>query len=126
MKTFYLAIMERKGRECRASDIIAQIGRWNLLAVSGGRWGKIHDSETIPSENGTAFRSYEIGVWIPCGTNRMVEVILDWDDTYIVRRVRRISRGAAKHTGVVEFEQREVYCDQVSEVVYQASLWRMP
>lgn len=118
MKTITVAIADRQGRECSPTETIIQVGALNLMAISGGVWAplRVLDDETnqyIP-----------IGVVMPVNGSRNVEIILDWDDTYIVRRVRRIVRGVDKHNGVVEFEQRGVYCDQVGEVAYTASCFR--
>lgn len=120
MKTYTLPILDRQGRYCDPKEVVRQIGAMNMLAISGGVWGPLrenqHDDYNQPRTT--------IGVFMPCGTARMVEVILDWNDTYVVRRVRRITRGADRNNGVVEFEQREVYCDQLAEVAYRASCWR--
>lgn len=115
MRTYTMAILDREGRDCDAHEVIRQIGRWNLLAICGGVWSSLPDST---DQNRT------IGVWLHCGTSRAVEIILDWDDTYTVRRVRRITRGAGRNCGVVEFEQKQVYCDELHEVAYRASCWR--
>ena len=103
----------REGRPCEAREIIRQIGVMNLLGVSGGRWGVIRDSY-----------SEEIGVIIPCGTNREVEVTLSFWDTYTVRRYRTIVNGARRGESIVEHEATDIYCDQISEAVLVASFWR--
>lgn len=115
MTTYTMAILDREGRDCDPHEVIAQIGRMNMYAISGGVWASLRDSSD---------QDRIIGVWLHCGTSRAVEVILDWNDTYIVRRVRRITRGAGRNSGVVEFEQKEVYCDELAEVAYRASCWR--
>lgn len=117
MATYSLPILDRQGRECDAAEIIRQVGKWNLLAISGGKWGVLYEFV----DNVTF---YPIGAWLPCGAARMVEITLDFDDTYRVRRVRRITRGAQKNGGIIEFEQTGVYCDEVGEVAYRASCWR--
>jgi len=115
MKTYALPILTREGRECDPNEVIRQIGRMNTYAISGGVWGSLRDSET---------QEITIGVWLACGTNRMVEVSLDYDDTYRVRRVRRIVKGTEKDTAVVESEVSGIYCDQLAEVAYRASCWK--
>jgi hypothetical protein len=115
MTTYTMAIIDREGRDCDAHEIIRQIGKMNTYAICGGVWASLRDSTD---------QNRIIGAWLHCGTSRAVEVILDWNDTYIVRRVRRITRGADRNNGVVEFEQREVYCDELAEVAYRASCWR--
>lgn len=117
MTTYVIPVLERKGRECDPAEIIRQIGKWNLFAISGGKWGMLR--EWIDAKE-----FYAIGAWMPCGPARMVEVTLDFDDTYRVRRVRRITRGTQKNNAVVEFEQTGVYCTEVGEVAYQASCFR--
>lgn len=103
----------REGRPCEAREIIRQIGVMNLLGVSGGRWGVIRDSY-----------GEEIGVIIPCGTNREVEVTLSFWDTYTVRRYRRVVKGAQRGNDVLEFEATNIYCDEVGEQVWQSSIFR--
>ena len=114
-KTYTMAIVERDGRDCDASEIISQIGKGNLWGISGGAWARLRDSKT---------QERIIGAWLPCGSSRAVEVVLDFDDTYRVRRVRRIVKGPNKHQGIVEHEVAGIYCDQVGEAAYQASCWR--
>lgn len=115
MRTYTMAILDREGRDCDPTEVIRQIGKWNLLAICGGVWSSLRDSTD---------QTRTIGVWLHCGTSRAVEISLDFDDTYRVRRVRRITRGADRNAGVVEFEQSGVYCDELHEVAYRASCWR--
>jgi hypothetical protein len=110
MRTYTLPNINREGRTCDPTEIIYQIGKMNLFAVSGGVWGSLRDAE-----------QNIIGVWLPCGRGRMVEVSLDFDDTY---RVRCVRRGAQRNQGIIETEVVGVYCDQVGEAAYQASCWR--
>lgn len=80
-----------------------QIGRMNLLAISGGRWSLV---------SGTLV--------LPVGAGYSVEVDLDeGSDTYTVRRMFRRG-GKAFPKG----EQTYVYCDEVGEVAYRASSFR--
>lgn len=116
MTTYTMAILERQGRECDPHEVIRQIGKWDLLAICGGVWSSLGDSTD---------ETRIIGVWLHCGTSRAVEITLDFDDTYRVRRVRRVTRGANRNAGVVEYEQTGVYCDMLSEVAYRASCFRM-
>lgn len=84
------------------STTLAQIGRMNVLAVSGGR--VLRDGETLV---------------LPCGSGYTVEVDLDeGSDTYTVRRV--FNRGGRKFP---KGEQTYVYCDEVGEVAYRASCY---
>jgi len=89
-------------RSCDASQLLSQIGRGNVLAISGGR-----------------VRRRETGITLPVSHGYSVEIDLAADDTYTVARVftrsgRRFLHGV--HEGV--------YCDQVAEVAYRASCFR--
>jgi hypothetical protein len=89
-------------RECDTGELLRQIGRMNVLAISGGR-----------------VMRRESGVTLPVGCGYSVTVDLDWNDTYLVRRV--FKRGAKVW---VKGEQRGVYFDEVGEVAYRASCFR--
>jgi hypothetical protein len=104
----------QEGRECSPQTLIAQMGRMNLFAISGGKWAQIVDAQDdVPC-----------GLIMPCGGNRAVEVVLNWMDLYTVRRVRYITSGANKGDVVVEETLGEmVYCTEVGEVAYRASCW---
>lgn len=83
---------------------LAQIGRMNVLAVSGGRVLAEGDTLVLPVRYG--YR---------------VEVDLDPSDTYTVRRV--LARGGERF---VKGSVSDVYCDQIGEVVYRASCYHEP
>jgi hypothetical protein len=89
-------------RDCNTAELVAQIGRGNLAAISGLR---VVNRDT--------------GVTLPVGNGYSVTVDLDWDDTYVVRRV--FKRGPKVW---VKGERRNVYCDEVGEVAYKASCFR--
>lgn len=89
-------------RGCDTAELLRQVGRMNVLAISGGR-----------------VEHRESGVTLPVGAGYSVTVDLDWDDTYVVRRV--FKRGEKVW---VKGEQRSVYFDEVGEVAYQASNFR--
>lgn len=89
-------------RDCSTSELLAQIGRMNVLAISGGR-----------------IQHRETGVTLTVGSGYRVTVDLDWNDTYVVRR---IFERAGKVT--IKGERREVYADEVGEVAYKASCFR--
>jgi len=103
----------REGRYCDPADILRQVGVGTILAISGGRWSPITDSE-----------GETIGVSMPCGGSRTVEIVLDFTDTYTVRRYRRVVKGANEGALVMEYDAHDVYCDMVSEYAYNASCWR--
>lgn len=82
--------------------IVAQIGRMNVLAISGGRVKPTAD-----------------GIVLPVAHGYTVEV--DYDegfDSYVVRRV--FTRAGKRF---VKGEVAHVYCDQVGEIAYQASCY---
>ena len=103
----------REGRQCDPKVLRDQIGIMTVMAVSGGRWGSIRTSDGEP-----------IGIILPCGTNRSVEVTLSFWDTYTVRRYRQVVRGERRGDDIVEHEATNVYCDEISEAVYSASCWK--
>lgn len=103
----------REGRQCDPKVLRDQIGMMTVMAVSGGRWGSIRTSD-----------GESIGIILPCGTNRSVEVTLSFWDTYTVRRYRQVVRGERRGDDIVEHEATNVYCDQISEAVYSASCWK--
>lgn len=80
-----------------------QIGRMNILAISGGRSLIVDGKLVLPVSSG-------------------YRVIVGYDegaDTYTVERV--MVRGAKTfHKGLVT----NVYCDEVGEVAYQASCYK--
>ena len=86
----------------QAHELIAQIGRMNLAAISGGRVRLV--GETLV---------------LPVGSGYTVEITLDRSDTYTVRRV--FSRGVKRW---IKGEVSNVYCDQVGEMAYQAHAFR--
>jgi hypothetical protein len=112
-----ITTVQREGRELHPLILLKQIGGMNLLAISGGRKSVIFytdlDSDTYP-----------IGVALPVAQGRSVEVTLDWNDTYRVRRIRKVTNGAKRGSEVIEAEQTEVYCEEVGEVAYSMSCWK--
>ena len=87
----------------QANTLIAQIGRMNVLAISGGR-------------------KYLVGgnLVLPVGNGYSVEVAYDQgSDDYTVRRV--FKRGMKRWT---KGEATGILCDQVGEIAYQASSFR--
>lgn len=104
----------REGRYCDPKVVRDQIGLMTVMAVSGGRWGAIR------SKDGDG----DIGLILPCGTNRTVEVTLSFMDTYTVRRYRHVVRGERRGEDIVEYESTDVYCDELSNAVYSASCWQ--
>lgn len=104
---------DRSGRDCDPQEVIAQMGKMTFLAVCGGKWAKVNASDGVT-----------VGLLMLCGESRAVEVVLNYIDLYEVRRVRLVNRGEAKGTLVVEHEVLDVFCENLSEVVYSASCWK--
>lgn len=94
-----------KGAEARdffIEQTVAQIGKMNILSISGGR--------VVPILSG----SRTVGLSLPVSQGYAVNVYLMPDDTYTVQRVYR---------GAVKGEQVEVYAEEVGEVCYQAGMY---
>jgi hypothetical protein len=89
-------------RPCDVDELLAQIGRMNVAAISGGRVIRRETGVTLPVSNGYS-----------------VTVDLDPSDTYVVRRVFTRAGQAS-----VKGERCDVYCDEVGEIAYQASCFR--
>jgi len=87
-------------------ELLKQIGAPTFLAISGGRYELVKDNEGEIVE-----------LVLPCGKGYTVAITLGWNDLYIVRR--DFGRKNPKTKGVL----KDVYCDQISEVTYQASLF---
>lgn len=102
----------RNGRKCNPLTLLKQLGQPTLYAISGGRFSIWQNEE-----------NESIGVHFPNSPSRHVLVMLAHNDTYSVYRFRRINKGNNKGKLVVEFEQHDVYTDQLHLVAYKASLW---
>jgi hypothetical protein len=89
-------------RECSTEQLIAQIGRMNILATSGGRVGTRSTGITLPVSNGYS-----------------VTVDLAPNDTYTVRRV--FKRGSKVW---IKGEMRDVFCEDIGDIVYYAGCFR--
>ena len=81
----------------QAKVIVSQLGRNNLLAISGGR---------------VTYR--ETGITLPVSYGYSVTIDLE-NDLYIVRRV--FKRGGKV---TIKGEVKGVYCDDLGEIAYQA------
>ena len=97
-----LAVEQVTFRECNTYELCAQIGRMNILAISGGRVLRRSTGVTLPVHYGYS-----------------VTVDLAANDTYTVRRVFR--RG---NRSWIKGEVEGVYCEQVGEVAYRASCFQ--
>lgn len=101
------------GRSCDPYTTLQQIGKMTVMAISGGKWAEVRDSE-----------GYGVGVILPCGENRAVEVVLGWNDLYTVRRVRLVVQGSQRGQVVVEQEVSDLYFDQLPDTAYTLSCWK--
>lgn len=87
----------------QANALIAQIGRMNILAISGGR--KHLNGGTLV---------------LPVGSGYSVEIdYREGSDDYTVRRV--FTRGIKRW---IKGEISGVYCDEVGEIAYRAHAFR--
>lgn len=89
------------GRSFDRAEIVRQIGRGNVLAISGGR-----------------VRATACGISLPVRYGYTVEVDYRDDDTYTVRRV--FTRAGTRW---VKGERERVYCTEVGEAAYRASCY---
>jgi hypothetical protein len=88
-------------------EAVDQIGRVNVLAISGGRITRLYNSERET-----------VGFRLPVAHGYRVDVLLAGNDTYTVRRV--FMRAGKEF---VKGEVENVYCDEVGEVAYVASCY---
>ena len=109
---------EDKGRDFNIDELIRQIGRNNLAAISGNR--VVIDGATYNKERNTTQE-----IELPVSSGYLVRIRLDWDDTYTVERVltRRPKGQTAKESKILG-RMTGVYCDQVGEIAYRASCYK--
>ena len=96
-----------KYRPFDEDELLGQIGRGNVFAISGGRVG-------VSVENGET-----VGIELPVSNGYKVSIKLGWDDTWTVSRLF-VRAGVVFDKGTIS----GVYADQVGEVAYQASCFR--
>ena len=96
------------GRPFNEDELIKQIGRMNVFAISGGRVGVIVNDEGETVE-----------IQLPVSNGYRVSIKLGWDDTYTVSR-QFVRKGTVSDKGTIE----GVYCTEIGEVAYQASCFR--
>ena len=99
---------ESTGRPFDENELISQIGRMNVVAISGGRVGVIVNDEGETVE-----------IHLPVSNGYRVSIKLGWDDTYTVSR-QFVRKGTVSDKGTIE----GVYCTEIGEVAYQASCFR--
>jgi hypothetical protein len=95
------------GRDFVASQTVAQLGRMNVLAISGGRVNNI----TTPGGRKV------VGLELPVdsrGGGHSVRIFLGNDDTYTVQRIANDQ---------VVGQESGIYMDQIGEQAYQAGMY---
>ena len=95
------------GRPFNEDELINQIGRMNVFAISGGRVGVIRENNET------------VGIELPVSNGYRVSIKLGWDDTWTVSR-QFVRKGVVSDKGTVE----GVFADQVGEIAYKASCFR--
>ena len=96
---------KQEGRPFNEDELIDQIGRMNIFAISGGRVGvtKNNEGETVEVE-------------LKVGKGYRVSISLGWDDTWTVSR-QFVRKGVVSDKGTLT----GVFADQVGEIAYKAS-----
>ena len=98
---------EYQQRVFSTAELVKQIGRMNVLAISGGR---VH---SLVNDEGET-----VEVQLPVSHGYRVAITLGFMDTWIVRR-EFVRAGKVFVKGVVE----DVYFTEVGEVAYKASCY---
>ena len=99
---------ESTGRPFSENELLNQIGRMNVFAISGGRVSVIVNDERETVE-----------IQLPVSNGYRVSIKLGWDDTYTVSR-QFVRKGVVFDKGTVE----GIYCEEIGEVAYKASCFR--
>ena len=93
--------------------LLSQIGKHNVLAISGGRVG-------VWKPNGECME-----VELPISSGYLVRITLAASDLYTVERIlRRRPKGKTAKEDKVLGRMEGVYADQVGEVAYYASCYK--
>ena len=99
---------KQEGRPFNEDELIKQIGRMNIFAISGGRVGVTKNS-----------RGETVEIEIKVSNGYRVVISLGWNDEYIVSR-QFVRSGVVYDKGTLE----NVLCDNIGEVAYKASCFR--
>ena len=94
-------------RPMEPSQTIAQIGKMNILGISGGRVERLNNS------NGET-----VGIRLPVSKGYAVNVLLHPNDTYTVQRTYTRSG-----TTTVKGQEDGVYADQIGDAAYRAGMY---
>jgi hypothetical protein len=97
-----MAQNEPEFRPVNGAELLQQLGRNNLLAISGGR-----------------VISRESGVTLPISNGYSLTIDLAWNDTYTVRRIFTRSGKAP-----IKAQLEGVYCEDLGDVAYYGSCFR--
>jgi hypothetical protein len=97
-----MAQNEPEFRPVNGAELLQQLGRNNLLAISGGR-----------------VISRESGVTLPISNGYSLTIDLAWNDTYTVRRIFTRSGKAT-----IKAQLEGVYCEDLGDVAYYGSCFR--
>ena len=93
--------------------LVNQIGRMNILAISGGRIG-------VWKPNGECLE-----VELPVSSGYLVRITLAASDLYTVERIlRRRPKGQTAKQDKVLGRMDGIYADQVGEIAYLASCYK--
>jgi hypothetical protein len=98
-----------KYRPFDEDQLLAQIGKQNIFAISGGR------VEIWRTNDGKAART----VTLPVSNGYSVEIYLAWDDIWTVTRQFK-RKGQYSNKGTLE----GIYPENIGEVAYRASCFR--
>jgi len=94
-------------RPCDINQTISQIGKMNILGISGGRVNPLRNTAGEP-----------VGVHLPVGKGYGVNVLLHPNDTYTVQRV-------TTRAGVVKIKGQEdgIYAEDLGDTAYRAGMY---
>jgi hypothetical protein len=94
-------------RPINPQETIAQIGKMNILGISGGRVNALKNSH-----------GETVGIQLPVGHGYGVNVLLHPNDTYTVQRTYTRSG-----TTTIKGQEEEVYADQLGDAAYRAGMY---
>ncbi len=105
------AITREEEARVKAQTIIEQIGVGNRMACG---------FRNVSYSTGEADKAdYDVRVRAKVGrANRLIEIVLELNDTYTVRLIKVPTARAKDPSPVVLEESSDVYCDVLGEVVY--------
>jgi len=94
-------------RPCDINQTISQIGKMNILGISGGRVNPLRNTAGEP-----------VGIHLPVGKGYGVNVLLHPNDTYTVQRV-------TTRSGVVKIKGQEdgIYAEDLGDTAYRAGMY---